>query len=554
MWKESTVLADLDRLLNKVDHASGGQKRKREDEGDPTDRADVIDIEVLPALQAEYRMLQVGAGVPAPALGARAGGRSLPPNASNLISQYFTYTHCWLPIFDRPRLLRKLYEHKSNKPAADDAHLASIWAICAFTQFQQISTDLDGVVAMRRTALEVLPDESGPFVIDDIQTLLLIVLLDIGLGQWTSAWMLMGNAVRSLFESINTTYNNGQVAAHSRQSQATQQGAFILDTFLSWKLKRPSHLRTSHMRLPLLDEDGHDEWEPWAPSVDAHGAREPAFIISTFNRLTEVCVVINDSFNNESQGLTAVSSEHVAARLKSIATRFPFDCSIIVQRPPHQLLLHACYIACQNATGVPYSQSHMPITPDQVLQHFTRICKIPSLAAIFPTLPEASSLTSPQAHRPRASSMLVDQQGNSVGAVPEQPSMQAETQFGSVQPSLDVLSAAYDLQGAASAGIATSPSFTGDEIDALFHEMAQLDTTRWTDNRTQGLKDFGFADDSTFEAFCNDPDRLIYSDTYMAPAINSTNSQLYNQPVSTIQSAPAGNTHLGRMSFEDIFR
>ncbi|KAG9767748.1 hypothetical protein KCU88_g7402, partial [Aureobasidium melanogenum] len=59
------------------------------------------------------------------------------------------------------------------------------------------------------------------------------------------------------------------------------------------------------------------------------------------------------------------------------------------------------------------------------------------------------------------------------------------------------------------------PSFNGDEIDALFHEMAQLDTTEWSSGRVQGLKDFGFVDGSTFEEFCNDPNRLSISEGYM---------------------------------------
>lgn len=65
-----------------------------------------------------------------------------------------------------------------------------------------------------------------------------------------------------------------------------------------------------------------------------------------------------------------------------------------------------------------------------------------------------------------------------------------------------------DASGMYNPSIATSPSFQGDEIDALFHEMAQLDTTEWASGRNQGLKDFGF-DDLSFQQFCNDPDRLF---------------------------------------------
>ncbi|KAJ5112933.1 hypothetical protein N7456_001467 [Penicillium angulare] len=51
------------------------------------------------------------------------------------------------------------------------------------------------------------------------------------------------------------------------------------------------------------------------------------------------------------------------------------------------------------------------------------------------------------------------------------------------------------------------PSVNGD-LDAIFKDLAYLDTTEWSNNREAGLKDFGFIDDSTFQAFCHDPDRL----------------------------------------------
>lgn len=55
---------------------------------------------------------------------------------------------------------------------------------------------------------------------------------------------------------------------------------------------------------------------------------------------------------------------------------------------------------------------------------------------------------------------------------------------------------------------APSPSFQGDEVDAIFHEMAHLDNTDWTNERMLGLRDFGFNDESAFMEFCNDPERL----------------------------------------------
>lgn len=55
---------------------------------------------------------------------------------------------------------------------------------------------------------------------------------------------------------------------------------------------------------------------------------------------------------------------------------------------------------------------------------------------------------------------------------------------------------------------AQSPSFQGDEVDAIFHEMAHLDNNEWTNERMIGLRDFGFNDELAFMEFCNDPERL----------------------------------------------
>jgi len=54
-------------------------------------------------------------------------------------------------------------------------------------------------------------------------------------------------------------------------------------------------------------------------------------------------------------------------------------------------------------------------------------------------------------------------------------------------------------------------------IDAIFEDLAYLDTTEWANNREAGLKEFGFIDDSTFQAFCHDPDRLVGSQPLIHP-------------------------------------
>jgi hypothetical protein len=62
--------------------------------------------------------------------------------------------------------------------------------------------------------------------------------------------------------------------------------------------------------------------------------------------------------------------------------------------------------------------------------------------------------------------------------------------------------------GMAMPTIQSSPSFQGDDVDAIFHNLAHLDANEWTDTRAGAFKEFGFTDNLTFQAFCDDPERL----------------------------------------------
>lgn len=77
----------------------------------------------------------------------------------------------------------------------------------------------------------------------------------------------------------------------------------------------------------------------------------------------------------------------------------------------------------------------------------------------------------------------------------------------------------------------TSPSFQGDEVDAIFHEMAHLDTNEWMNERATGLKDFGFNDESAFMDFCNDPERLaLPAEAGIIPLSSSRESWSFAAP------------------------
>ncbi|OQV02743.1 Fungal Zn2-Cys6 binuclear cluster domain-containing protein [Cladophialophora immunda] len=702
-WKESNVLADLEKLLSRLEHGPTiHQKRKRDCEDDNEAAQPLSDTRNDRAVLApDFKVIETsGSNEPVSSLNIRDLGPGfgepllqnrpsttnpeevpLPFSAAGLLDQYFTFTHCWFPILDRPSTLRKFYEHTRLQKGhrLDTADLACMWAVCAYTHQQtghlwSAPDAIPGqtVTEMRSLARKMIPSESGPFSIGHVQALLLLVLLDIGIGDWTSAWMLVGSAIRALLISMEPEsvlsknligpYSDSGATGHEGTSasgheaprrkekgwQAVLQGCFILDTLLAVCVKRPSHLRSGHLDpTQLLEEDGHEEWEPWKAAAGNDGAesREPAFVISCFNRLTELCMVASDAFCTKASQMTSGMpiSQHVTSSLGSLSGEYPFTVSDVIRRPPHQMILQACHFAIQTIS----SQSNVGVQPGlkwkfienlELFEHSWNLfdkCGVPSmliplchlinaqtntassslgshdlwqerldqirsrLSLIWPgaksfndggmrisskgrydgapVLPSNSTLQTPPTYTNFAPVPSIRRNQGAVGAGAREPILfqyQDIPQYAGVleesQPneatSVDYSAMSIDLpeenyeasvgpnfttKKANISGLATSPSFNGDEIDALFHEMAQLDTTQWTVDRTQGLKDFGFADDTTFEAFCNDPDRLMLSDGYMGPVFNNHNNMA---PGGQATISSNDGTRIGKMTFDDIFR
>ncbi|KIW73751.1 hypothetical protein PV04_01844 [Phialophora macrospora] len=706
-WKDSSVLADLEKLLSRMDHSPQlDLKRKRDREDSETLPAStnspgntlpltpdfkVTDISTvaqstaaphialsdqwlgqLPQNRSNPTNLEpptsVGLNLERPPIPPLVSSNlasqrvPLPPSASLLLDQYFTFTHCWFPILDRPYVLRKFYEHtRSRNPVQlDSGDLACLWAICAYSEQQTkhlrlrpSSAPAALVANMRARAKDLIPSDSGPFAIGHVQALLLLVLLDVGLGDWTSAWMLIGYAVRALLDAqeahnpqlhgrmstgtaafLNGRGNGAGPSSEStgvkqQRWQAVQQACLILETVVSLRLRRIPHLRRSHFNLDvvqLMDEDGHEEWEPWLGNGgDRAPSHEPAFVISCFNRLTELCVIANEAADTMCYGANpgGSSAQQVLFQLHALSERYCFAIAEAKRRPPHQILLQTCHFIVESALlqTSPGINQHPVARCREILELFDQswnlpdICGIPSVLVAFCQLlapsviwgnsiktrsrlstlwpgfgsSDAGAFDSTSARAASVSaqtSVSVNSPLLSISPPGFQPpstlvssttrNMERPAPFGyqgeprynkALQLQQQPQPAARDyermsidgpgqdqmnigLEKRMGFGVGTSPSFNGDEIDALFHEMAQLDTTQWTMDRTEGLKDFGFADDSTFEAFCNDPDRLMLSDGYMGPAFNGGNLAPGGQAAAMRGDGP----QLGRMSFEDIFR
>ncbi|KAH0843496.1 hypothetical protein AYO21_07229 [Fonsecaea monophora] len=699
-WKESNVLTELEKLLSHLEHSSSiHPKRKRDIEDDGEDEAAeplhhrsrgdkyvlTSDFKVVEMAQIPNEE-ETGPGFGDPLTEGKLGITRpeevpLPSSASRLLDQYFTFTHCWFPILDRPATLRKFFEHTMphKRRPLDHADLSCIWAILAYSQQQTghllptpAATPGTSVAELRSLARNLIPSERGPFSLGHVQALLLLVLLDIGMGDWTSAWMLVGSAIRALliskgpeavvpFENPRGLYSDSRIDrddgttasrhildSKHRSWQALLQGCFVLDTIIAICLKRPPHLRSGHLSsTQFLEEDGHEEWEPWKAVAGDDGpeSREPAFVTSCFNRLTELCMIANDAFCTKVSHATMITpTQHVVSRLRSLGEKYPFTLSDVIRRPPHQMLLHACHFAFQTAnsqwngdqpelksklaevlrlfdhswnlpnkcgipsmliplyclanletdtSSSPINGPHLvPERPNLVRSRLALIwpgaecfmnggtpMRSTGLLSTAPVLPfnnalqtqPASANIAPASSSHRDLGRLQDfeheptllryhdmaQYGNAIEVPQPNASTAADyVDYGAMSVDMpeENNEASVGLNSMTKtpkvSGLSTSPSFNGDEIDALFHEMAQLDTTRWTDDRTQGLKDFGFPDDTTFEAFCNDPDRLMGSDGFMGVINNESNL------LSEDQAATSGNDNLriGKMTFDDIFR
>lgn len=655
-WKESKVLQELENLLSGLDSAYDlNPKRKREQEDEVELDTTVINASLNSVLTPQFRIQNLSQGIggsheqrttPVKANGLQI--IQLPATSSEMLNCYMTYTHCWFPILDRPYVLKKCYEYRrsQNMGSKSTADLALLWAIFTYTSQQvgsserpasQNDTQVDqrSPDQMYTISQSLIPSEPDRFEIGHLQALLILVLYDIGTGNFSKAWMLIGLAVRMTIEL-------SQNKALRKQITATFHGCFILDTIVAFKLDRTPHLRRPEVEtFGFVHEDGYEEWEPW---MDISDKREPSFSISCFNKLTQLFLVLNDCITSQEKSidLRRTFFDNAVRELGTLEQSYPFSMSTMDTRPPHQVFLQLChlcllsYITHQNRAAASTMVLRLLMAISSVLDRCinTAIIGMPKLSPIFGPLllnlshcflrdqvayPDAFDVATSKALAERLlesvtqssfvwpcfnESVRILQQilatltmsnGSSIGAfepvkrrktndvdiyslsstgadawtgnsyasgapiipqamnaMPTPQSWNENLSYPLPPPSENIVMAeATPTAGTSSyQGIdlsstdgfergnihapMTSPSSHGDEIDALFHEMAHLDTTEWQNGRSQGLKDFGFTDDITFEAFCNDPERLLPMDGTILPEQGTLgNSQLWsmtNQP------------------------
>ncbi|CAI7587390.1 unnamed protein product [Penicillium bialowiezense] len=267
----------------------------------------------------------------------------LPIEVSSLLRIYFSQTHCWLPVVDKTDVMRSSYRfarQRLDTPSQTCGSFALLWAVTASTTSQlfksghlaehleseNVSDEL--VSSYYAKARELIPSEEGPFEIEHVQALLLLILIKMNESSWSAAWILIGHAVR-ISISLNPTSLSGTADPHaSRLHHKAILGCFILDTLVSFHLSRPPYLREQDVeKYGAIQEDGLDEWDHWSNPVSTTPSLQPQlgpmFTLSTFNRLVGICKTLQFILISQLSG-TSFSRTRVVETLNKETTGNPF--------------------------------------------------------------------------------------------------------------------------------------------------------------------------------------------------------------------------------------
>lgn len=265
-WKDSGVLRELEAMLARTDQDNNANRKRKRDNEEEISGEDPVsavyslqpDLQIVPAAGKEFNIPKVSS------LDTPHQDRlSLPTTANSILEHYFAYTHCWLPIVEKHQVMRTFWEVSKGQKRSD-ADLALLWAVLAYTSQQ---TDHE---SQERTPLEMLAVARdllpawGPFELGNVQALVLLTLLNIGLGQWKQASILVGIASRAAMQ-VRSNRPSG------KRLGATTQACCILDTLIASHLMSRPHLRRSDFQgLENLEEDGSEDWGKSFPFINLH--------------------------------------------------------------------------------------------------------------------------------------------------------------------------------------------------------------------------------------------------------------------------------------------
>jgi hypothetical protein len=396
-WKSSRLYAALEKMLSHSDTSSshGSSKRPREEIdtgslnstsewGFRLDRSStplahdaprVVGPSSSPNVKRP-RLSQSGDGPSVPQTTGRVPPLKLSPQTSQLLDVYFAVTHCWFPIVAKHNILRASYLYASAplsvasmSPGSGDH--AALWAVLSYTISQSRANSRDGASEVLATTKEyytiarsLIPSETARYELGHVQALLLLTLVNIGLEDWTAAWLLSGQAVRMAISMNLGSLTDIRRSDELRQGKAVFLGCFVVDSLLSFRIsRRPCMHPRDLTTVGLLEEDGLEEWNSWADVLPSRGTahgrtprRGPLLALSCFNRLVELASVLNKIARDAVGGPNAHTfAQQLVLELKQWDDRLPLGCRLIGPESiyperhssllPHQSYLGLTYVA-----------------------------------------------------------------------------------------------------------------------------------------------------------------------------------------------------------------
>ncbi|GIC92558.1 putative C6 transcription factor [Aspergillus udagawae] len=396
-WKTSRLYGTLEKMLSHSDTSSshGSSKRPRDENdtgsldstsewGFRLDRSstplaqDAPRVVGLPSSQnvKRPRLSQSGDGVSVPQATGRVQPLKLPPQTSQLLDTYFAVTHSWFPVVAKHNILRASYLYasaplsvESMSPGSGDH--AALWAVLSYTISHSRTNARDGAFGVLATTKEyytiarsLIPSETARYELGHVQALLLLTLVNIGLEDWTAAWLLSGQAVRMAISMNLGSLADIRRSDELRQGKAVYLGCFVVDSLLSFRIaRRPCMHPRDLTTVGLLEEDGLEEWNSWADVLPAKGTaqgrtprRGPLLALSCFNRLVELASVLNKIARDAVGGPNAHKfAQQLVLELKQWDDRLPLGCRLIGPESiyperhssllPHQTYLGLTYVA-----------------------------------------------------------------------------------------------------------------------------------------------------------------------------------------------------------------
>lgn len=321
---------------------------------------------------------------PASSTNTDASSLQLPPHAPRLLEAYFSRSHPWFPIIAKHSILRAFHLYGNGpvfvgKSSPGSGDHAALWAILSYTTAHGPSDSSEngpgiqdgsgGALAQAKefyaVARGLIPSEKERFDLGHIQALLLLTLVNVGLEDWTAAWLLSGQSARMAEAMDLGKLTDTRRSDELQQRKAVFLGCFIVDALLSVRLSRFPCMRAESLALVgRLEEDGLEEWNPWMDALPANlppqGSnpphRGPLLALSCFNRLVELAGVLNKIGRDFSQAVNAHAfAQQILVDLRPWDDRLPPGCRLIGHESyypdrhpallPHHTYLYLTYAA-----------------------------------------------------------------------------------------------------------------------------------------------------------------------------------------------------------------